>query len=79
MYVMLVKLQSIQNKDNNIIIKLDGSAVESYTVVSTLLGMFRRIVLRRTVLRRTVRFPLLDTVLWLVDRSYLLTFDFQCF
>ena len=69
MYVMLVKLQSIQNKDNNIIIKLGRFRRR----------VLRRSVLRRTVLRRSVRFPLLDTGLWLVDRSYLLTFDFQCF
>ena len=53
MYVMLVKLKSIENEDNNNNTKnWDGSTVVSYAVVSTLLGMFRR-----SVLRRTVRFP----------------------
>ena len=41
MYVLLVKLQIIQNEDNN----------------KNKKGWFRRRVLRRTVLRRTVRFP----------------------
>ena len=35
----------------------DGSAVVSYAVVSTHLGMFRHSVVRRTVLRHTVLYP----------------------